>query len=503
MLRRPESPAFVEFLLSLLKDPRTILEAFVKRPIGTIYSVGSRIRGEYEVQQVYHGGQGVVVVAHNHRHGRPYALKTLLEQLLISQRARDSFERECRFWIRLGKHPYIIQAFFTPRMSGRLFVAIEPVDPDPQGRITLLDHIRKGRLSAERLAPWALQICCAIEYAQQRGMVCHRDLKPNNILIDGSGTARVTDFGTVKTDETHRAGYTYLAGTLPYIPPEILEGGAKSDARRDVWSLGVSLYHSVAGRLPWNVDSSNPRLWVECIRNRRLEKLNSPFWPTIERCLDPDPGARCSSFRQLRVMLAPVHHEVVGREFIPQSAAAETPEDLLNRGFSEHLLGKPESAIDFYRKGLASEPSSFDCGRLWHNLGRLHASQSDVEAAQECFQRATEIAPDLDRPWIERANLRLAQGDYAGAAELLECAKAVGSRYVDVWLALGELHRELVEWDKASDQFGRAIPIDPTDFDSWWGKGECQFELGHLAEAKTCLRTAIMIDPTRFGISVS
>lgn len=503
----PEQPSmndFHHFVLDSAGDQRTLSATFLTRRLGTMYSVGQRTRGEYEVRKLVAGGMGVVVVAYNHRHRRMCALKTLREELILSKRARDSFERECRFWISLGSHPYVVRAYFTPVMSGRFFVAMEYIEPDAGGRVTLLDHITgQAGVPVATLLKWALEICQAMVFAHDRGLVCHRDLKPSNVLIDRDRTAKVTDFGTVKMSDASSTGLTEVQGTLPYMPPETLEASQRSDVRRDIWSVGVMLYQAIAGELPWFVGSGDPANWARCIRARRLSALTSPVWPILSGCLQLDRERRYASFDSLSRDLAELYHRATGRSFVPAEAPADTAETILNRAFSLHQLDRTDEAIALYTEGLRLDATAFDRGRLWHNLGRALRAQRRHSEAESCFRRATEEDPQLDRPWIDWAQMRLAQGDRESARALLARAKTAGSGYVDVWLALASFHEGAGDWAGALEQHDRAIKIDPTDSPSWWGKSKCLWALGRLDDSRVALRTCVAIEPMRVGIEMN
>lgn len=491
---------FRQFVFDCAGDPQTIEETFIMRRLGTIYSPGLRIRGEYEVRESYEGGMGVVVAVYNLRHQRMYALKTLREELLLSRRAREGFENECRFWVSLD-NPYIVPAYFTPVMSGRFFVAMEYIEPDADGRVTLLDHIQgEASIPLGTILMWALQICHAMEYARGKGLVCHRDLKPQNILIGRDRVAKITDFGTVKTKDISSPGLTNLQGTLPYMPPESLDATQISDVHRDIWSFGIILYQAVARALPWSISSDDPKEWAKCIRTCPKPALITPLWPIVSTCLELDSKKRYSSFASLRREIEALHLRVTGRSFIPAKMPGETAEACLNRAFSLHQLDRIDEAITLYKHGLSLEGGSFDRGRLWHNLGRAYRDQNLHSDAESCFQKATEADPQLDRPWIDWAKSKLGQGDVEGARGLLAQARKIGSEYVDVWLALAAFHERSGDWQSALLDYEHAIKIDRTDSDSWWGKGKCLFVLNRLDEARLALREGIAIEPMRIGI---
>ncbi len=495
---------FLGFVNQELQDSAALMEIFLNKPLYTIYQKGQRIRGEYEVRGIFPGGNGVVMTTWNHRHRRSYALKTLREDLLLSNLAVSTFEQECRLWISLGKHPFLIQAYFLPHMSGRLFVAIECIEPDGASRVTLQDHIRgSGGLPLERILPWAIQICLAMEYANRKGVICHRDLKPANVLIDSGGDARVSDFGIAKTNDFALQGRTYLAGTLPYIPPESLDRTARSDSRRDIWSTGVILYEAVSGTQPWFTPSHDPREWTRCIVGHRPRQLPGPLWPVIEKCLKLDRQDRYHSFEAMRHDLEAVYARLNGRRYEAPEVAPETAEDLLNRAFSMQQLHSVDEAIRLYRQALEMNAEPFTEGRIHHNLGRAFVSKGDWQSAEKHLEEATRVDPSLDRPWIDWARMREQDGDSERGRMLLDCARRYGSEFVDVWLASGDISLGAGDACQALQHYEHALQIDPTDSQALFGIAECQFRLERKTEARASLRRSIGSDPRRFGLSMN
>ena len=155
-------------------------------------------------------------------------------------------------------HPNICTIYEVAEEQGEMFIAMEFVEGRP-----LSESIRDGRMSTSSVVRYARQIAGALEHAHARGVI-HRDLKPLNIVITPEGDAKILDFGlakrtdpndvTRKTLQAVTATTVGLAGTMPYMSPEQLEGGDAS-ARSDIWALGIVMYEMAAGVKPFSGDN--------------------------------------------------------------------------------------------------------------------------------------------------------------------------------------------------------------------------------------------------------
>ena len=217
--------------------------------------------GEYRLEAlVGRGGMGVVHRAVEIGLGRPVALKVIAPELASSNAFRQRFEREARAAASLD-HPNVVPVYAAGEHDGLLFIAmrfVEGVDlrsllADGSG----LDPVRAARIVA--------QLGGALDAAHEVGLV-HRDVKPANVLLSGSGEAEhayLTDFGVAK----HRASGSGLTGagewvgTLDYVAPEQLRGETV-DGRADVYALGCLLYETLTGQVPFPRENDLAKLWA-------------------------------------------------------------------------------------------------------------------------------------------------------------------------------------------------------------------------------------------------
>lgn len=199
------------------------------------------------LEQIGQGGMGVVYRARQTELDRIVALKILRTNISADVRFAERFQREARALAKLN-HPNIITIYDFGRKDGLFFFIMEYVDG------TNLRHVeRTGQLSPQEALCIVPQVCSALQYAHDHGVV-HRDIKPENILITKSGDVRIADFGLAKLagikDEAPLTGTWQVMGTPHYMAPEQFERPTTVDHRADIYSLGVVIYELLTGELP-------------------------------------------------------------------------------------------------------------------------------------------------------------------------------------------------------------------------------------------------------------
>ena len=234
------------------------LTAFRGQPSGTAaddIAVGTRLGDTALVRLVGEGGMGRVYEALQGMPCRTVAVK-VIHPGVLSPIATRRFEHEAQILGRLS-HPGIARIYSAgvEQLAGRAvpYLVMEYIDD----ALPLTAYAAARDLSlADRLALFR-EICLAVAHGHQKGVV-HRDLKPGNVLVDATGRPKVIDFGVARyTDQDaalttlHTAGG--LVGTLQYMAPEQFDGAVESDARADVYSLGVLLFELLTGSLPYDL----------------------------------------------------------------------------------------------------------------------------------------------------------------------------------------------------------------------------------------------------------
>jgi eukaryotic-like serine/threonine-protein kinase len=210
--------------------------------------IGQLIGGRYEIEElVATGGMSSVYRARDTVLERLVALKVLHEHFSSDPEYVERFRREARAIAQLN-HPNIVTVIDRGEFEGRQFIVFEHVTGD-----TLKDIVERERqLPVQQTLGLTHQVARGLSFAHEHGVV-HRDVKPQNVLLDESGTAKVTDFGIARSldpgDELTETGA--LLGTSDYIAPEQASGG-RVDERSDQYSLGVLLYELLAGEVPYS-----------------------------------------------------------------------------------------------------------------------------------------------------------------------------------------------------------------------------------------------------------
>jgi eukaryotic-like serine/threonine-protein kinase len=213
--------------------------------------IGELIGGRYEIEElVGTGGMSSVYRARDTVLERRVALKVLHEHFSADPKYVERFRREARAIARLN-HPNIVTVIDRGEFGKRQFIVFEHIPGENVKEVVE----REGQLPVAQALALTHQIARGLAFAHQHGVV-HRDVKPQNVLLDESGTAKVTDFGIARSldpgDELTQAGT--LLGTSDYIAPE-QASGQPVDARSDQYSLGVLLYELLTGEVPYPADS--------------------------------------------------------------------------------------------------------------------------------------------------------------------------------------------------------------------------------------------------------
>jgi serine/threonine-protein kinase len=278
-----------------MTDPTSPLAPRLAEALGNAYT----IEGE-----IGRGGMGVVYRARDERLKRRVAIKVLPPELAFQQEIRARFTREAETAARLS-HPHIVPIHSVGEGNGLVYFIMGYVDGESLGARLK----RRGRLPVEEARRIMKETADALSAAHALSVI-HRDIKPDNILLEGTrGRVMVTDFGIAKAMSGSSGGTLTSAGvaigTPQYMSPEQAAGEKEIDGRSDLYSLGIVSYQMLTGELPFNAPSVAGILMkqigemAEPIKTLRTE-VPEDLDLAVTRCLEKDPESRWPSADALR-----------------------------------------------------------------------------------------------------------------------------------------------------------------------------------------------------------
>lgn len=210
---------------------------------------GAVLGSRYEIiGRIGSGGMADVYKAKDNKLNRFVAVKVMKSEFKNDSNFVARFTREAQAAAGLA-NPNIVNVFDVGDDNGVYYIVMELVEG-----ITLKEYIgKKGRLSVREATSIAIQVCMGLAAAHAHGII-HRDVKPQNIIISTDGKVKVTDFGIARAASSNTISANAM-GSVHYSSPEQVRGGF-ADAKSDIYSLGITMYEMVAGRVPFDGDST-------------------------------------------------------------------------------------------------------------------------------------------------------------------------------------------------------------------------------------------------------
>jgi WD40 repeat protein/serine/threonine protein kinase len=238
-------------------NPKALARAILQRGWLTRYQLAAVARGEaaslhagpYLIAELIgEGGMGQVFRATHKHMARTVALKLIRLEKLQNPQAVARFYREAQAAARLS-HPNIVTAFDAGPTGQTHYFAMELVEGVDLARLVK----QRGPLSAEAACDHVRQAALGLQHAHEQGLV-HRDIKPHNLVVTPDGTVKLLDLGLARLEGDQKPGVTRLdqvLGTPDYLPPEQAVNAWAADIRADIYALGCTLYHLLAGQPPF------------------------------------------------------------------------------------------------------------------------------------------------------------------------------------------------------------------------------------------------------------
>ena len=254
--------------------------------------IGTVLSGRYRLEsKLGSGGMSTVYLARDETLQRWVAIKVMHREMSDQPDQLERFRREARAVAQLS-HPNVVSVIDAGEDSGFPYIVFEYVEGETlKGRID-----RLGRLPVDESVAYAIEIGRGLAAAHAQRLI-HRDVKPQNVLIDSDGRAKVTDFGIARSLESDGLTKTgRVLGTTDYVAPEQAMGRGM-DARGDVYSLGVLLYEMLTGEVPFQADTlvgvamKHVNEQMPNVQGPRPE-VSSALAAVIERATAKDPEKR-------------------------------------------------------------------------------------------------------------------------------------------------------------------------------------------------------------------
>lgn len=499
---------------------------------------GYKILNRHEILDIKKGGMGVVYIVHDHEWDRKFALKTFQDRFLRSESIIQRFMAEAETWINLERHTNIVFANTVEKIEGKPVLFLEFIDSGDLGRFV-------GRISIPDSLDFAIQCCTGMEYAYRKLGVIHRDIKPGNVMVQKDPRFRsgycfkVTDFGLVKAIggeyESTVQNVSTGIGTVNFMPPEqfsektqtqFLYAG-KVTTRSDIYSLGVTLYALLTGRLPFmdvnQIFTSNPA---------HPKSLNPAIPDAMDRlilrCLEKNPEKRYPNFTVLKEEFIKITRGLVKEPYIVIGKQEDlTNIDWLNRGVALGNLGKYQTVLVCIDNSLAMDETEH---RAWNDRGNTLIYLNQIPEAIRCFDKALDLYPKYTNALCRKGIAFARAGNYPEALRWYDQALEIDPDYAEALTqkgvslgCLGRHEESMACFEKALkiyprdptalshkgsflgrsgkthealDHFNRALAINPREFMAWFGKGLALADLGKNREAIQCLEKFIELFPS-------
>ncbi|MCK9589474.1 MAG: protein kinase [Terrimicrobiaceae bacterium] len=362
------------------------------------------------IEQIGEGGMGAVFKALDNNLNRHVALKILKKEISANEEEQEKLAKEARLTAAIN-HPHVVKVFHFGRDHGQFYLAMELVE---KGSLDQLMAVQK-RIGEAQVLEVGTQIAMGLGAALELDLI-HRDIKPGNILFADAHTAKLVDFGLAIVMDEEASVRGEIWGTPYYIAPEKLDNQPE-DFRSDIYSLGGTLFHALAGRPPYEAESAS-MVALKQLKSQQVSlqafapDVSSETAYVINRMMAKNPEERYESYEELIGHLSYARDKLLERARKPlqpkQRVVLETEETrklsailslvllgvVLLAGLGVYLMrDKIFPAAVGVEKGAGQQSQEEAQSQLLSGVATL--AQGDLEGARAEFQR---LAAQADYP---------------------------------------------------------------------------------------------------------
>ena len=457
--------------------------------------------GPYQlVERLAQGAFGAVFRAVDPQ-GQEVALKLLQ---VAKGSALERFQREAQCLIRL-RHPNVVGAYDAGVDQGRPYLALELVEGEP---LSLRVH-RQGPVSPAEAVRLGMKLASALAHVHEQGLV-HRDVKPDNVLIDAQGEPRLTDFGlahdveSVGSERLTRSGV--CLGTPGYWPPEQAAGElAQLGPEADVYALGATLWALLVGLPPFEAASFNESVRrtlhhpPEPVSSRR-DGVPPGLDAVILRCMAKDPARRYPDMRTLEAALETCLEAPGGRAprllvALALLALAAALGATVHAAVRRRTAGSAVAGVDTERTGTGPGTSAGTGAGAGTDVGVSAGTDAVASAGTEPAEDGEAVLEGLPDPELNGPRALIAQEDLAGAASALTALLQRRPDLLAAWLDLGIVRLRQEQLASAREAFEAALKLVPRLSEALVWRGLVRAKQGQMAEGLADLTQALARDP--------
>jgi tetratricopeptide (TPR) repeat protein/tRNA A-37 threonylcarbamoyl transferase component Bud32 len=539
LLEPEQQGALTRDLLTRSSGLDAVTEELVRRDWLTPYQVDQTLAGRCGdlVLEPYlllsplgHGGMGQVFKARQRHMNRVVALKVIRHHSRSDPRSVQRFRREIQAVGRLD-HRNVVRALHADEVNGTLFLVMEYVEG-----VTLADLVADvGPLAAAQASDYIRQVCLGLQHAHDQGLV-HRDIKPSNLLLaTKDAVVKILDLGLARLGPLVQGDATgseltqigSALGTMDYIAPEQALDPGRADTRSDIYSLGCTFYHLLAGQPPFPQGN-----WLQkgCLHNecepRAIEALRPDLPPglaqvvrtlmakrpddryqgpaAVAAALEPFcrgigaqvPEYRGSSASTILPPLLPA--EPIGAERTgpngdrapadePASAAAS-----IKRARSHFNHGRYVRAIADFAEAIRLEP---DNAQAYYMRGYAYGKMGLPDRAIADLDAALRLDPNLAWAHCRRGNAYHARGEYDRAIADFDAALRLDPGHAQAYNNRGYAHATKGDYERAIADYTEAIRLHPGHARAYCNRGFAFHARGQHRRAIADYSEVIRLEP--------